>query len=148
ICDGPTSQNGEAQLFFGSRGVVEAQITAFGPNRPLHSGHYGNWAPNPIVELAHVISKLRTDDAEITIPHFYDPVRPLKPGETTPVRASPNLDTQLEAELGLGRSEGRGTLTEQIMKPGLNLDRIEGGGSGPYAANAIPSSATAYIVFA
>ncbi len=147
ICDGPTNQNGKAQLVFGSRGVVTAQITAFGPNRPLHSGHYGNWAPNPIVELAQVISRLRSSDAEITIPHFYDPVRPLTATEQAAVKAAPNVDQQLETELGLGRIEGHGTLTEQIMKPGLNLDRIEGGGSGPNAANAIPSSATAYIDF-
>lgn len=147
ICDGPTSQDGEPQLDFGSRGVVTAQITAFGALRPLHSGHYGNWSPNPIVELAHVISRLRADDAEITVPHFYDRVRPLTASEQAAVKGAPKIDGQLRTELALGRTEGRGTLAEQIMKPGLNLDRIEGGGSGPNAANAIPSSATAHIDF-
>lgn len=147
ICDGPTNQNGAPQLVFGSRGVVTAQITAFGANRPLHSGHYGNWSPNPIVELAHLISNLRTRDAEITIPHFYDSVRPLTPSEQAALKKVPNIDQQLKTEMGLGRTEGQGALAEQIMKPGLNLDRIEGGGSGPNPANAIPSSATAYIDF-
>lgn len=147
ICDGPTNQNGEPQLDFGSRGVQTVQITAFGPNRPLHSGHYGNWAPNPIVELAWLISRLRTTDAEISIPHFYDSVRPLTAGEQTALKNVPDIDQQLKKELGLGRTEGQGALAERIMKPSLNLDRIEGGGSGPNAANAIPSSATAYIDF-
>ncbi|HEY6249964.1 MAG TPA: M20/M25/M40 family metallo-hydrolase, partial [Candidatus Angelobacter sp.] len=147
VCDGPTSQNGDPQLVFGSRGVVAVQITAFGPNRPLHSGHYGNWAPNPIVELAQLIARLRTADAEITIPHFYDPVRPLTAAEQAALKNVPYVDQQLRDELGLGRVEGQGTLAEQIMKPGLNLDRIEGGGTGPNPANAIPSSATAYIDF-
>ena len=147
ICDGPTNQNGDPQLDFGSRGVVTVQITAFGPNRPLHSGHYGNWAPNPIVELAQLISRLRTTDAEITIPHFYDPVRRLTAAEQAALKNIPNVDAQLRTELGLGHIEGQGTLAEQIMKPGLNLDRIEGGGTGPNPANAIPSSATAYIDF-
>lgn len=147
ICDGPTNQNGEPQLVFGSRGVVTAQVTAFGANRPLHSGHYGNWSPNPIVELAQLISKLRTEDAEITIPHFYDPVRPLTASEKAALKKMPNIDGQLKTEFGLGRTEGQATLAEQIMKPGLNLDRIEGGGSGPNPANAIPASATAYIDF-
>lgn len=147
ICDGPTNQNGEPQLDFGSRGVQTVQITAYGPNRPLHSGHYGNWAPNPIVELAWLISRLRNTEAEITIPHFYDSVRPLTQGEQTALKNVPNIDQELKKELGLGRTEGQGALAERIMKPSLNLDRIEGGGSGPNAANAIPSSATAYIDF-
>jgi acetylornithine deacetylase/succinyl-diaminopimelate desuccinylase-like protein len=147
ICDGPTNQDGEPQLVFGSRGVVTAQITAFGANRPLHSGHYGNWSPNPIVELAHLISRLRTTDAEITIPHFYDSVRTLTASEQAALKKAPNLDLRLKAELGLGRIEGQGALAEQIMKPGLNVDRIEGGGSGSNPANAIPASATAYIDF-
>jgi acetylornithine deacetylase/succinyl-diaminopimelate desuccinylase-like protein len=147
ICDGPTNQNGAPQLVFGSRGVVTVQITAFGANRPLHSGHYGNWSPNPIVELAHLISSLRTRDAEITIPHFYDSVRSLTASEQAALKKVPDIDQQLKAELGLGHAEGQGALAERIMKPGLNLDRIEGGGSGPNAANAIPSLATAYIDF-
>jgi len=147
ICDGPTNQNGEPQVLFGSRGVLPVKITTFGPSRPLHSGHYGNWAPNPIAELVNLLAKLRTTDAEITIPHFYDPVRPLTAAERTALKNAPAIDAQLRTELSLGRTEGHTPLAEQIMAPSLNLDRIEGGGSGPNPANAIPSSATAYIDF-
>jgi acetylornithine deacetylase/succinyl-diaminopimelate desuccinylase-like protein len=147
ICDGPAYQNGQPLLVFGSRGVVSARITTFGPNRPLHSGHYGNWAPNPIVELAQLIARMRMTDGEITIPHFYEPIRPLTAAEKNALKNLPNLDAQLKKEFGLGRSEGSGTLPEEIMRPGLNLDRIEGGGTGPNPANAVPSSATAYIDF-
>ncbi len=147
ICDGPVYQNGQPLVVFGSRGVVTAAITAFGPNRPLHSGHYGNWAPNPIVELAHLMAKMRSTDAAITIPHFYDPVRPLSPAEKSALSALPNLDAELKHEFQIGRSEGDDSLPEAIMKPSVNLDRIEGGGSGPNPANAIPSWATAYIDF-
>jgi len=147
ICDGPTNQNGDPQLVFGSRGVITVQLTAFGPNRPLHSGHYGNWAPNPIIELAQLLSRMRSTDGEITIPHFTDPVRTMTIAEQNALKNVPNVDQQLRVELALGRIEGHGTLAEQIMKPGLNLDRIEGGGSGPNPTNSIPSSATAYIDF-
>src|SRR5437764_746641 len=117
ICDGPTNQNGAPQLTFGSRGVVTVQITAFGPTRPLHSGHYGNWVPNPIVELAHLISKLRTIEGEITIPNFYAPVRPLTSGEQKALKDIPNIDDQLRTEFGMGRTEGHSPLAEQILKP-------------------------------
>jgi acetylornithine deacetylase/succinyl-diaminopimelate desuccinylase-like protein len=90
---------------------------------------------------------MRTVDAEIMIPHFYDPVRPLTASEKIALRNAPAIDAQLRAELGLGRTEGHAPLAEQIMAPSLNLDRIEGGGTGPNPANAIPSSATAYIDF-
>jgi acetylornithine deacetylase/succinyl-diaminopimelate desuccinylase-like protein len=145
ICDGPIYQNGQPLLVFGSRGVVTAQITTFGPNRPLHSGHYGNWAPNPIVELAHLISRLRTTEGEILIPHFSDSVRPLTAGEKKALENLPNLDPQLKQEFQLGRTEGTRPVAEEIMKPSFNLDRIEGGGYGPNPANAVPSTATAYI---
>jgi acetylornithine deacetylase/succinyl-diaminopimelate desuccinylase-like protein len=147
ICDGPVYQNGQPLVVFGSRGVVTAQITAFGPNRPLHSGHYGNWAPNPISEMASLLAKMRTPEGEITIPGFYAPVRPLSATEKNALKHLPDLDAQLKREFAMGRSEGHDPLPEAIMKPAMNLDRIEGGGSGPNPANAIPSSATAYIDF-
>ena len=147
ICDGPMNQDGDPQLLFGSRGVLPVRLTVFGPNRPLHSGHYGNWAPNPITEIAHLIAKLRTTDAEVLIPHFYDSVRALTPAEKAALKSAPAIDARLKTELALGRTEGHGPLNERIMAPSLNVDRIEGGGSGPNPANAIPSSATAYIDF-
>jgi acetylornithine deacetylase/succinyl-diaminopimelate desuccinylase-like protein len=147
ICDGPVYQNGQPLVVFGSRGVVVAQITAFGPNRPLHSGHYGNWAPNPIAELANLLARMRTREGEITIPGFYTSVRPLSATEKNALKALPDLDQQLKREFAMGRSEGHDPLPEQIMRPAMNLDRIEGGGTGPNPANAIPSSATAYIDF-
>ena len=47
FCDGPVHQSGRQQLSFGQRGITAFELTVFGPTRPLHSGHYGNWAPNP-----------------------------------------------------------------------------------------------------
>ncbi len=47
ICDGPIDQSGRQTVVFGARGMTHLRITLFGPNRELHSGHYGNWAPNP-----------------------------------------------------------------------------------------------------
>ena len=47
FCDGPVHQSGRQQLSFGQRGVIGLELTVFGPPRAMHSGHYGNWAPNP-----------------------------------------------------------------------------------------------------
>ena len=97
--------------------------------------------------MTHVLSRLRTTEGEVTIPHFYDAVRPPTASERDALESVPNVDARLKAELGLARTEGQGALAERIMKPGLNVDRIEGGGTGPNPANAIPSSATAYLDF-
>src|SRR5207253_2763567 len=59
ICDGPVHQSRRPLLYFGARGVTDVEMTVYGPNRALHSGHYGNWAPNPIVTLTHLIDSMR-----------------------------------------------------------------------------------------
>ncbi|HYS24181.1 MAG TPA: M20/M25/M40 family metallo-hydrolase, partial [Vicinamibacterales bacterium] len=51
ICDGPVYQTRQQSLIFGARGVTRFEITVYGPRNELHSGHYGNWAPNPALEL-------------------------------------------------------------------------------------------------
>jgi acetylornithine deacetylase/succinyl-diaminopimelate desuccinylase-like protein len=90
---------------------------------------------------------MRTPDGNITIPGFYRSVRPPSETEKEALKKLPDLDAQLKKEFQLGRSEGKGRLPEEIMKPALNLDRIEGGGTGPHPANAVPASATAYLDF-
>lgn len=148
ICDGPVHQSGHAQLYFGARGVTEVEMTVYGPTHPLHSGHYGNWAPNPIVALTHLIDSMRDTEGKILIAHFYDDVVPLTAAERDALSTIPNPDEDLEREFSLGRTEGAGkTLNELILMPALNLRGISGGHVGAAAANAIPTEAQASIDF-
>nr|NIR48320.1 M20/M25/M40 family metallo-hydrolase [candidate division KSB1 bacterium]NIR73061.1 M20/M25/M40 family metallo-hydrolase [candidate division KSB1 bacterium]NIS23834.1 M20/M25/M40 family metallo-hydrolase [candidate division KSB1 bacterium]NIT70758.1 M20/M25/M40 family metallo-hydrolase [candidate division KSB1 bacterium]NIU24480.1 M20/M25/M40 family metallo-hydrolase [candidate division KSB1 bacterium] len=62
FCDGPVHQRRRQQVVFGVRGVIGLSMTAYGAVRPLHSGHYGNWAPNPIVLLVHLLASMRDPD--------------------------------------------------------------------------------------
>src|SRR2546423_3951264 len=87
LSDGPRHQSGKMQVFFGARGVSTVDLTVYGPLRPLHDGHYGNWAPNPAGMLARLVASLRDDEARILIPGFYDDVRPLTPGEKAALAA-------------------------------------------------------------
>ena len=48
--DGPAHQSRRWQLVNGVRGSYGFGITVYGPNRPLHSGHYGSWMPNRVVD--------------------------------------------------------------------------------------------------
>ena len=147
LCDGPVHASRRMQIFFGARGVSGLELTTYGPLRPLHSGHYGNWAPNPAVSLARLIATLRDDDGKILVPGFYDDVRPLGAAERRAVDAMPAVEDALREELALGRTEGGGRLQERLMLPALNLRGLRAGGVGDAATNAIPAEATASIDF-
>ena len=147
LCDGPVHQSRRPLLAFGARGVTDVEITVYGPNRALHSGHYGNWAPNPIVTLTHLIDSMRDTDARILIEHFYDDVAPLTRAERTALAKAPPFDDDLRRELSLGRTEGDATLNEQILRPALNLRGIAAGNVGEKASNSIPAEAQASIDF-
>jgi len=148
LFDGPVHQTRRMQIYFGARGITDVEITTYGPSRRLHSGHYGNWAPNPIVELARLVAGLRDTEGRILIAGFSDDVRPLSAAERRALAQAPNVDSAVSKELGLGRTEGAGeSLLETLMRPALNLRGVSGGDVGARATNSIPTEASASIDF-
>lgn len=148
LCDGPVHPTRKMQVYFGARGVSGLELTVYGPLRPLHSGHYGNWAPNPTVELAHLIAGLRDTEGRILIPGFYDDVRPVGEQAKQAIAKLPAVEPELRRELGLGRTEGGDVrLQERVMLPALNLRGFRAADVGEGAANAIPTEARASIDF-
>ncbi len=148
LCDGPTHQSGRNLLVYGARGVIGLEMTFYGPNRALHSGHYGNWAPNPAAELANILAGMRDTDGLIRIKDFYSPVRSPTPAEQQALAAIPNTDASLRDELALGRTEGHGERLERLlMNPAMNIRGIRAGNVGAAAANAIMTEASASIDF-
>jgi len=107
FCDGPVHQSGRQQVVFGARGVMGLELTTYGPLRALHSGHYGNWAPNPAVRMATLLASMRDDDGRITIAGFMDDVRPITPAERAALGAMPRIDTTLRAKLPGGAKGDR-----------------------------------------
>jgi acetylornithine deacetylase/succinyl-diaminopimelate desuccinylase-like protein len=148
LCDGPVHQTRRMQVFFGARGITDVELTVYGPLRPLHSGHYGNWAGNPALTLAHLLAGLKDLDGRIRIAGFYDDVRPPTPAEASALAELPDVEAALRHELALAETEGRGApLAERVMLPALNVRGIQSGHVGAHAANAIPTEATASIDF-
>ncbi len=146
--DGPVHVSGAPQVVLGVRGVVGVEITLFGPDRPLHSGHYGNWAPNPAVAAAHLVASMRDRDGSITIAGFHDDVRAATLDEITAARRLSTTDDSVRASLGLTHTEADGTaLGERIMRPALNVRGLRAGATGPGATNAVPTSAAVSIDF-
>lgn len=144
--DGPVHQTRRPQVSFGVRGVQGLNLTVYGPVRPLHSGHYGNWAPNPNLLLAHLIASLRDPEGRILVPGYYDDVRPVTDAERAAIATIPPPDEQLRAELGLARTEAdNARLNDRIMLPALNVGGLAGGRTGEGGANLIGTESSAYI---
>jgi len=146
ICDGPVHQSGKKQIVFGVRGDAHLDLTVYGPMRPLHSGHYGNWVPNPAMALAKLLSSMKDDDGKVTIKGFYDDVTPLSSSEQKALKDVPSVDQQMKEELGLKRTELSGkSLGEAINLPSLNINGMQSGNVGKMASNQIPTMATAVL---
>jgi acetylornithine deacetylase/succinyl-diaminopimelate desuccinylase-like protein len=146
ICDGPVHQSGKKQISFGVRGDTHLDLTVYASKRPLHSGHYGNWAPNPAMMLAKLLSSMKDDNGKITVKGFYDDVVPLSPYEKKALQEVPSVDEQMKKELGISSVEMKGTsLSEAINQPSLNINGMQSGNVGKMASNQIPTYATAVI---
>jgi acetylornithine deacetylase/succinyl-diaminopimelate desuccinylase-like protein len=146
ICDGPVHQSRRQQIVFGARGVTSLDITIYGPSHELHSGHYGNWAPNPAMALARLLASMKDDDGRVLIDHFYDGIEPLTDTEKRAIAEAPEVDRDLMRELALGRTEGGGRkLVELINLPSLNVRGMAAARTGDKASNVIPATATASI---
>jgi acetylornithine deacetylase/succinyl-diaminopimelate desuccinylase-like protein len=146
ICDGPVHQSGRRQVVFGVRGVTSVDIVVYGPLRPLHSGHYGNWAPNPAMTLARLLASMKDAEGRVLVKGFYDDVEPLGEAERRAIAAAPAYDDELKKQLGVVRPEGAGqTLLELLAQPSLNVDGIRSAEVGDQARNVIPATAAATI---
>jgi acetylornithine deacetylase/succinyl-diaminopimelate desuccinylase-like protein len=147
IGDGPVHQSRRPTLYFGARGEIDVEATVYGPVRPLHDGHYGNWVPNPAVMAAELIGAMRDSEGRILIPGFAADVRPVPPQALAAVAQLPPVDDALRGEFGIGRSEGSEGLTASTLRPALNVRGIRSGQVGEQAANAIPVEAVISIDF-
>ena len=144
FCDGPVHQSGRPQLSFGQRGSTGFELTLFGPTRALHSGHYGNWAPNPAMMIATLIASMRDDDGHIKIPGYYDDVKPVTAAEHRAVAELPKYDNTLRVALGMPHTEANNALlAERIMLPAFNVRGIRVGGVRETGSNTIATEAYA-----
>jgi acetylornithine deacetylase/succinyl-diaminopimelate desuccinylase-like protein len=144
--DGPVHQSGRPLLFFGNRGVMDVQITVYGPTRPLHSGHYGNWAPNPAFHLARLLASMKDADGRVLIEGFYDDVQPLNERERQALAELPANDADLMRELHFAKPEGGGKkLVELINLPSLNIRGLASAYVGAQSQNIVPTQADASL---
>jgi acetylornithine deacetylase/succinyl-diaminopimelate desuccinylase-like protein len=145
-CDGPVHPSGRPLLFFGARGDIGMDVTVYGPIRALHSGHYGNWAPNPAMELSRLLASMMDANGHVTIPGYYDDVAPLSALEKEWLAKMPDNDAELASSLGIAKPDGGGKkLVELLQQPSLNIRGLNSAYVGTHAQNVVPDKAEASI---
>ena len=146
IVDGPRHVSGKKMVQFGVRGDVNMDLTVYGPKRPLHSGNYGNWAPNPAMMLVQLLAGMKDEKGNVLIKGFYDDVIPLTEEEKQAITKVPNIEETLKKELGIAKPDGDGkSFLELLHLPTLNINGIQSANAGKLAANIIPVKAEATL---
>ena len=144
--DGPMHVSGKKMVVFGARGDAHIELTVYASKRPLHSGNYGNWAPNPAKKLVDLLASMKDETGKVLIKGFYDDIIPLSVSEKEAIAKIPNIEKQLREELGFAEAEGGGkSLMELLNLPTLNINGIASGNVGKMAANVIPTKAEAVL---
>ncbi|MCM1035315.1 MAG: dipeptidase [Paludibacter sp.] len=135
-------------LTTGLRGLAYWQIEVTGPNRDLHSGHFGGAVANPINVLCSLLSQVIDSNGKITIPHFYDNVLPIPNAEREMIAAIPFSEYTYKEAIGvraLSGEAGYSTLERNSCRPSFDICGIWGGYTGEGSKTVLPSKAYAKV---
>ena len=145
IFDGPPHASNQPTVKFGARGIAKITLHTYGPRVPQHSGHYGNYAPNPAFHLSRILSSMKRENGQVVIPGFYDGIT--LSDEVRRVLASvPDDEEKIRADLGIAESDAIGAnLQESVQYPSLNIRGMSSGWVGDEDRTIVPATATAEI---
>jgi len=135
-------------LTYALRGLLYAQIEVTGPARDLHSGHFGGAVTNPANALCGIIAGLRDGDGRITVPGFYERVRPITPELREMFRAAPFDEAAFMRESGAPApfgEKGFSTLERTTARPTLDVNGMWSGYIGQGEKTVLPSFAAAKV---
>ena len=135
-------------LTTGLRGLAYWEIEVTGPNRDLHSGHFGGAVANPINTLCGMISRVIDADGRITVPGFYDDVEEVSPTERDMIAHIPFDEEKYKAAIGvkeLSGEKGYSTLERNSCRPSFDVCGIWGGYTGEGSKTVLPSKAFAKV---
>lgn len=135
-------------LTTGLRGLAYWEIEVTGPNRDLHSGHFGGAVANPVNELCRLIAKMTDEDGRITVPHFYDDVEEVPEAERRMIASIPFDEKKYMEAIGvkaLKGEKGYSTLERNSCRPSFDVCGIWGGYTGEGSKTVLPSKAYAKV---
>ncbi len=145
IFDGPRHITNQPTLSFGARGISTITLTTYGPIVPQHSGHYGNYAPNPAFRLSQLLASMKDENGRVSIPGFYDGIS--IDAETAEIlKAVPDDEEAIRDRLQIGTIDNVGTYyQEAIQYPSLNIRGMQSGWIDKKVRTIIPGWARAEI---
>lgn len=135
-------------LTTGLRGLAYWEIEVTGPNRDLHSGHFGGAVANPINTLCSMLAKVIDENGRITIPHFYDDVEEVPQAEREMIKQIPFNEDKYKAAIEvdeLAGEKGYSTLERNSCRPSFDICGIWGGYTGEGSKTVLPSKAYAKV---
>ena len=145
INDGPVHVSGKPTVVYGCRGITTLSLTTHGPIKPQHSGHYGNYAPNPGFRLAKVLASMKDDEGKVLIDGYYDGIT-LDEQILAILKSVPEDAETINRNLAIKTSEKVGGFyQESLQYPSLNIRGLGSGWIGEKARTIVPESATAEI---
>ncbi len=145
IFDGPPHASNGPTVTFGARGIATVTLETYGPRVAQHSGHYGNFIPNPVFDMARILASLKDADGRVTVDGFYDGVT-ISDAERTLLRAVPDDEQQILADAGVARADAVApSLQEALQYPSLNVRGLRAAWVGDESRTIIPPRATAEL---
>ena len=144
ICDAPVHPTGRKMVVYGARGDMNIEVTVYGAVRALHSGHYGNWAPNPAFKLARLLTSMKDEKGHVLIPGWYDDIAPLGDLEQRAIENAATYDEAVRHELGIAEPESS-SLPAAATTPSLNINGMRSANVGAESSNIIPDTASAVL---
>ena len=143
IFDGPKHYSNRPTLTFGARGISTITLTLFGPKMPLHSGHYGNYAPNPALRLSQLLGSMKDENGLVLIPGFYDNVV-MNDQIRELLTYVPDDTEEINRSIGIHAPDGVGrNYQEALQYPSLNIRGLSSGWVGNEARTIVPDRAIA-----
>lgn len=145
INDGPVHVSGKPTVVYGCRGITTLSLTTYGPIKPQHSGHYGNYAPNPGFQLAQVLATMKDAEGRVLIDGYYDGIT-LDENAMFVLKSVPDDAATINGNLAIKTPEKVGSFyQESLQYPSLNIRGLGSGWIGEKARTIVPATATAEL---
>lgn len=145
VMDGGRHLSNEPTLTYGCRGIASITLTTYGPKTPQHSGHYGNYAPNPALGMAQLLASMKDESGRVTIPGYYDGVK-IDENARKILSAVPDDPEMIRQKLVFAEPDKVGAnYQESLQYPSLNVRGLVCANIGDKANTIIPDEATAEI---
>lgn len=143
ILDGPLHTSNEPTLLLGARGACEFTLTTFGARVPLHSGHYGNYAPNPATRLSQLISSMIDTEGRVMVKGFYDGIH-ISRVDKKILEQVPDNPKVINEKIGIAAADKVGnSYQESLQYPSLNVRGLRSLYVGKEARTLVPDVAVA-----